>query len=161
MDSENKREQIIGKNKHTVHHILAHSYSTYFILLLLGIILDFIFDIEIFADSIMAPVGFFFLILASLIILWAQKTGRDLRKVDEVKTEHFCRGPYCYTRIPTQWGLFFLMLGFGIITNSFFVILSTVISFCIFKFIFMEKHDKILLEKYGAAYMEYKKLVKF
>lgn len=147
--------------KYTVHHVLAHSYSAYFVLLLIGVTLDLVFKFKIFADSIAVPVGFLFLVLATAIILWAQKTGRDLRKVSEVKTEHFCRGPYCYTRIPTQWGLFFLMLGFGVITNSFFIILSTVISFLIFKFIFMSKHDRILVEKYGAAYREYQKLVKF
>ena len=149
-----------NKHKHNVHKVLAHSYTTYFVLLLIGVCLDLIFDYEIFSNPVMIPIGFLFLILATIIILWAQKTGRDLRKVEEVKAEHFCRGPYCYTRIPTQWGLFFLILGFGIITNSFFVVLSTVLSLFIFKFIFIGKHDRILIKKYGAAYMEYKKSVK-
>ena len=109
----------------------------------------------------MIPVGFLFLVFATVVIIWAQKTGRDLRKVEEVKTEHFCRGPYCYTRTPTHWGLFFLVLGFGIIANALFVILSTIVSFIISKFIFIKKHDEILVEKYGDAYSEYKKLVKF
>ena len=148
-------------HKHNVHKVLAYSYSVYFILFLIGVSLDLIFKFKIFTNSIMVPAGFFSLVVASILIIWAQKTGRDLRKVEEVKTEHFCRGPYCYTRIPTQWGLFFLMLGFGIITNSFFIILSTIISFFIFKFIFIGKHDRILIEKYGTTYMEYKKLVKF
>ena len=149
------------QNKNSVHHVLAHSYSVYLILLLIGIGLDLIFGYKIFSNSVMVPIGFFFLALAPIIILWAQKTGRDLRKVKEVKTEHFCRGPYCYTRIPTQWGLFFLILGFGIVTNSFFVILFTIISFLISKFVFIGKHDRILVEKYGSAYTEYKKLVRF
>ena len=148
-------------SKHNVHKVLAYSYTIYFILLLIGVCLDLIFDFKIFRGFIIVPAGFLFLVLATVIILWAQKTGRDLRKVEEVKTEHFCRGPYCYTRIPTQWGLFFLILGFGIITDSFFVILFTVISFLISKFVFIDKHDRILVEKYGDAYVEYKKLVKF
>ncbi len=147
--------------KHNVHKVLAHSYLVYFVLFLIGVCLDLIFKIKILGDSIMMPLGFVFLVIASVVILWAQKTGRDLRKVEEVKVEHFCRGPYCYTRIPTQWGLFFLMLGFGVILNAFFVILSTVISFFVSKFLFMKKHDKILIEKYGDAYREYKKLVRF
>ncbi len=152
------RKNIVGQS---IHHVLAHSYSVYFVLLLIGIYLDFIFDFEIFKDSIVEPIGVFFLVLATIIILWAQKTGRDLKKVQEVKVEHFCRGPYCYTRIPTQWGLLFLMLGFGIITDSFFIILTTILSFLISRFIFIGKHDRILIEKYGDAYREYKKLVKF
>lgn len=140
---------------------MAHSYAVYFVLFLIGMWLDFVFDFKIFKDSVMVPVGFLLLVLATAIILWAQKTGRDLRKVEEVKTEHFCRGPYCYTRIPTQWGLLFLMLGFGVITNSIFIIIATVISFLVSKFVFIGKHDQILEEKYGSAYLEYKKLVKF
>ena len=147
------------EKEENVHSILAHSYSVYFFLFLIGLSLDFIFGYKVFSG--VAPVGFFFLFLATGIIFWAQKTGRDLRKVVEVKTEHFCRGPYCYTRIPTQWGLFLLMLGFGIIIDSFFVILFTFAAFFISKFVFMGKHDKILIQKYGSAYAEYKKLVRF
>lgn len=163
LNKMNKKEQIRegGQGKYSVHQVLAHSYSSYFLLFLFSFFLDLAFPIKIFNNSIMPQVGFLFLILASVLIIWAQKTGRDFRKVKEVKTEHFCRGPYCYTRIPTQWGLLFLMLGFGIITNSFFIILFTIISFFISKFIFIGKHDKILIEKYGTAYSEYKKLVKF
>jgi len=152
-------------NKNKLHRTLAHSYVVYFVLFLVGVMLDFIFRIKIFADTAVAPIGFFFLVLASGIIIWAQKTGLDLRKItretSQIKAEHFCRGPYCYTRIPTQWGLFFLMLGFGIMANAFFVILSTIISFLIARFMFVDKHEQILIEKYGDAYREYKKLVKF
>ncbi len=148
-------------HKNKVHRVLAHSYVVYLVLFLLGVYLDFVFRIKILSDDVMVPIGLFFLMLSSVLIIWAQKTGRDLRKISEVKAEHFCRGPYCYTRIPTQWGLFFLMLGFGIMANAFFVILSTIISLLIAKFLFINKHDQILIEKYGNAYLEYKKLVKF
>lgn len=144
-----------------LHKVLAHSYTTYFVLFLIGVTLDLIFKFRVFADAIMVPVGFSFLVLATIVILWAQKTGRDLRKVSEVKTEDFCHGPYCYTRTPTQWGLFLLVLGFGIITNSFFIIIFTFISFCLSKLLFIPKHDQILIEKYGDAYAEYKKLFRF
>ncbi|TSC77962.1 MAG: Uncharacterized protein G01um101424_96 [Parcubacteria group bacterium Gr01-1014_24] len=150
-----------NKYKHSVHKVLAHSYSTYFVLFLIGVFLDMLFQFKIFTDSIMMPVGFFFVVLASIIILWAQKTGHDFRKIKEKKIEHFYRGPYCYTRSPTHWGLFFLMLGFGIIANAFFVVLFTLISFIITKFVFLNKQERILAEKYGTAYIEYKKSVKF
>ena len=155
MEAENTK-------KHTVHHTLAHSYSVYFVLFLVGVVLDIIFDFKIFHDVVMVPVGFFFLILATILIIWAQKTGRDFRQIcQELTAEHFCRGPYCYTRIPTQWGLFILLLGFGIITNSFFVIIFTILAFFISKFVFMGKHERILAEKYGQAYIEYMRKVKF
>ncbi|KKP71662.1 MAG: hypothetical protein UR70_C0021G0015 [Candidatus Nomurabacteria bacterium GW2011_GWB1_35_20] len=52
------------------------------------------------------------------------------------------------------------MLGFGIITNALFIIIFSVISFIITKFVFIRKEEKILAEKYGIPYLEYKKSVK-
>ena len=68
-----------------VHKVLAHSYSFYFLLLLLGVFLDVVFSLKIFSNPIAMPVGFIFLILATIMILCAQKTGRDFRKIAEVK----------------------------------------------------------------------------
>lgn len=155
METGNKKTSTRG-----VHRVLAHSYTTYLVFLLIGICFDFIFKIKILGDDFMLPFGFFFLLLASVLIIWAQKTSRDLRKIEEVTREHFRRGPYQYTRSPTNWGLFFLMLGFGIIANAFFVILTTIISFFIARFIFVDKQEKILAEKYGTHYTEYKKSVR-
>jgi|SRR3989344_2174870 len=150
------------KNPHTdnIHWVLTRSYSMYFVLFLVGVTLDLIFRFKIFSNSFMMPAGAVFLILGSALILWAQRTSRNLHK-EEIKTESFCRGPYCYSRSPTYWGLFLLMLGFGVITNAFFVVLTTLISFIIARFIFQHKEEKILEKKYGDPYLEYKKLVRF
>ncbi len=143
-----------------VHRILAHSYTSYFILFLVGVFLDIIFKFKIFTTSLWTSVGIIFLILASFLIFWAQHTSRNI-ETKNVTKETFCKGPYCYTRSPTHWGLFFLVLGFGIMANALFVVLSTMISFIISKFIFLEKQEDALAEKYGVPYLEYKKSVKF
>lgn len=153
METENN-----NYHKNKVHRVLAHSYAFYFILFLIGITLDFIFKFKIFKDSIMVPIGVGVLIISTLLIFWAQKTSRNLSK-ENISKEAFCKGPYCYTRSPTHWGLFFLMLGFGIIINAVFVILFTFIAFFVSRFIFLEQEEKILLEKYGTPYLEYKKSV--
>ena len=150
-----------NQHKNKIHKVLAHSYTVYFVFLLVSVYLDSIFKIRIFTNSVALPLGIFFLVLASVLIIWAQKTGHNLTKVQEKKAEHFFRGPYRYNRIPTHFGLLLLILGFGIIYNSFFVVVSTVVSFIISKIIFIKEHDKLLAEKYGAAYVEYKKLLKF
>ena len=161
MGLDAKGKQYSKQEQYSVHHILAHSYFFYLLLFLLSLFLDLAFPIRIFNNSAMDPIGFLLLILASVLIFWAQKTGRDLRKVKEIKTEHFCRGPYCYTRSPTHWGLFLLMLGFGIIINAFFVVLATLISLVVARLVFLRKEELILTDRYGAPYLEYKKLVKF
>jgi protein-S-isoprenylcysteine O-methyltransferase Ste14 len=154
--SENSQ---IHKNK--VHGILLHSYSVYLILFLIGVYLDIFFKVKVFVNNnYMVSLGTAILILATFLILWAQMTSRNLKK-DVINKDTFCQGPYCYTRSPTHWGLFFLILGFGIIANAFFVILSAFVSFVITKLFFLERQENILAEKYGAPYLEYKKVVKF
>ncbi|OGI95494.1 hypothetical protein A2917_02975 [Candidatus Nomurabacteria bacterium RIFCSPLOWO2_01_FULL_42_17] len=145
--------------QYRVHKILAHSYTMYFILFLIGVTLDFIFQIKIFTNPIFSVIGIIFLVFASFLILWAQKTSRNFN-IENLSKETFCKGPYCYSRHPTHWGLFSLVLGFGIIANAFFVVLSTIISLFISKFFFLKKQDAVLAEKYGAPYLEYKKSVK-
>ncbi|MBU0998955.1 hypothetical protein KKG24_01410 [Patescibacteria group bacterium] len=146
--------------KHNIHQVLAHSYATHLFLFLIGVILDLIFNFKFFNNFWEVPTGIFFLTLGTFLILWAQQTSRKLDKCN-VNKETFRQGPYRYTRVPTNFGLFFLVLGFGLVINAFFVILSAFISFLISKFIFLAEQEKILAEKYGTPYLEYKKTVKF
>jgi protein-S-isoprenylcysteine O-methyltransferase Ste14 len=138
----------------------VHSYSVFFLFFLIGVCFDLVFNVKIFSSSLAVPVGFIFLIVGTLLILWAQKTSRNLGR-GNISKESFSRGPYRFTRTPTNFGLFFLMIGFGMVTNAFFVILLSFISLIIAKFIFLRKEEKFLFEKYGDPYLEYKKSVKF
>jgi len=160
MDGDNANK-IGGGDVYTVHHLLAHSYSFYFVLFLVGIVLDFFYPITIFHDPIFRSVGFVILVLSSLLILWAQRTSIALKKIEKINKESFCRGPYCYTRSPTHWGLFLLTLGFSVLSDAGFVAIFTIIGFAISKFVFLRKEEAILAHKYGTPYLEYKKFVKF
>ncbi len=146
--------------EYRVHKILAHSYAVFFIFFLASVMLDIFFPIKIFASAVAMPFGLGLLVIATIVVFWAQKTSRNL-DIKNLSKETFCKGPYCYSRHPTHWGLLLLMLGFGIITNAFFVILFTIIAFIVTKFIFIEKQEAVLAEKYGAPYLEYKKSIKF
>ena len=146
--------------QHAIHKVLAHSYSLHFILFLVGVVLELVFNFKFFNDPISMSVGFFFLVFGTFLVFWAQKTSRKLNK-NNVSKETFCRGPYCYTRTPTNFGLFFLVLGFGLIINAFFVVLSAFVSFFLSKFVFLNKQEKMLAIKYGTPYLEYKEKVKF
>jgi len=149
----------IQPHKNKVHKVLFHSYFTYFLFFLVGVCLDLVFNLQVFSVSV-TTMGFILLILGTIFVLWAQKTSRGLQKGTIDKT-FFSHGPYAFTRTPTNFGLFFLMLGYGMITNAFFVILFSFFAFLIAKFIFLKKEEKILAEKYGAPYLEYKKSVLF
>ena len=147
-------------SKHNIHKILAHSYFLYFLFFVVGLYLDIFFNPKVFINSALMPAGFLLLIFGTLLILWAQKTSRNLQK-ENITSATFRNGPYFYTRTPTHWGLFFLTLGFGMIMNAFFVILSALISLVISRLVFLDKEEKVLAEKYGTPYLEYKKIVKF
>jgi len=162
MEPEKKTEQSEKENPHKnkVHRILAHSYLFYFISFLFGLLLDFIFPLKIFGNYAISSIGTIFLIFGTFLILWAQKSSLDLKK-ENINKETFNHGPYRYTRSPTHFGLFLLMLGFGIIADALFVVIFSIISFIVTKFTFIKKEEKILAEKYGAPYLEYKKSVRF
>jgi len=147
-------------HKNKVHGILAHSYLFCFISFLVGLFLDFIFPFEIFEKFTMASIGLVFLILGTLLIFWAQKASLNLKK-ENINKETFYHGPYRYTRSPTHFGIFLLMLGFGIMINALFVIIFSITSFIISKFTFLKKEEEVLAKKYGSPYVEYKKSVKF
>ena len=151
-------EEHIYKKK--VHRVLAQSYSVYLVSFLVGISLDIIFQLKIFNVQAIVFLGPALLVFATILIFWAQKTSNSLHK-KAISKENFCRGPYCYTRSPTHWGLFFLVIGFGIVINAVFVVLFTLVAFLVTRLIFLDKQEKILEEKYGTHYAEYKKLVKF
>jgi len=161
MEAKNITERLESKNPHKnkVHKVLAHSYFFYFISFLLGLLLDFVFPFKVFDETIMILTGLVFLIFGTFLIFWAQMSSHKLEKKNMNK-ETFCRGPYCYTRSPTHLGLFLLMLGFGLMTNSFFIVVLSILSFFIPKITFIKKEEEILTQKYGAPYTEYKKSVK-
>jgi len=150
---------IINEYKDKVHGILAFSYFLYLAFFLVGVFLDSVFNLNIFRSTLFVYAGGLLIILATALIFWAQKTSRNLKKTTLTK-ESFCKGPYRFTRIPTHWGLFFLMIGFGFVNNGVFMILLTLFSYFVTKYGFLKKEEDILEKKYGAPYLEYKKSVK-
>ncbi len=148
-----------AKKLDTVHKILAHSYSLYLGALILGLLLDFIFPQKFASGDLMTKAGLLCLGFATALILWAQATSRNLG-IENLSRDTFARGPYKVSRTPTHWGLFLLMLGFGLVANMLFVIILSFVSFVVTKIIFIKKQEDMLAEKYGAPYLEYKKSVK-
>jgi len=144
----------------SVHAIQAHSYTFYFIALLFGVLLDFLFPLKLLNQPVLMPISTVFIIFASFLIIWAQRASEKFKRKkmkENITKESFCNGPYSFIKNPTHLGLFILTLGFGILANAVFVILFAIVSFVVTKFIFLKKEEKILEVKYGAPYIEYKK----
>ena len=153
MEKEQKKEE-------TVHNILAYSYFNYFTGFVLGLLIDLFFKLRIIPQYL-TYLGLPIMILASLLILWAQKTSSKLKKTKEtVNVEDFKNGPYRFSRSPTNIGLMFLILGFGVLTNSIILVATIIIFSVISHKVFIQKEEQILEKMYGEQYSLYKKSVK-
>lgn len=159
---DNKNPKIDGAHhpRNHVHTILAHSYLFVFFSFLAGFFLDFAYPIKIFNDPSLPSFGAILIVLGTLLAIWAQSSSHKLKR-ENMTADTFKIGPYKYTRTPTNYGLFFAMLGFGIVMNAFFVVVFSIISLFATKVIFINKEEQVLAEKYGEPYLEYKKSVRF
>ncbi len=97
-----------------------------------------------------------------MLILWAQTTSSKSKKkmLEQNVTREFARGPYKWTRKPTHIGIFVMILGFVIVTNSLYILLTLIVALFITKFFFISKEEKYLEQIYGDTYREYKKKVR-
>jgi protein-S-isoprenylcysteine O-methyltransferase Ste14 len=144
----------------SVHRIAAHSYMVALLFLLLGVFCDLLWKPIIFDETLTAPLGMLFLGSGTILILWAQHASHHFIK-ENITPDSFGRGPYHFTRNPTHWGLYFLLFGFSMATNAFFVTAFTLVSFFVTKLVFLSQEENLLASKYGDPYLEYKRSVKF
>ena len=156
MDPKRKIENSYSK----VHRVLADSYTVYLLAFVLGLFFSAGWPIKIFENNFLVNTSAIILLFSSVLILWAQKSSKKFQKENLTK-ESFENGPYRFTRNPTNLGLFLSIVCFGIIVNSFFVVLFGLIAFLISRLYFIKKEEKLLASKYGEPYLEYKKKVRF
>lgn len=153
-----------NKNSIMVHGILAHSYLIYFAGLVIGVFLDAIFKWQIVSNTHVLVWAVIFMILGTFFIVWAQMTSRKTapNRNDPSSVSHtdFLRGPYRFTRSPTQVGLTLLIAGFGFFINSISVVVLTLIISIFNHFTFIASQEKRLATKYGESYENYKNKVK-
>lgn len=149
--------------KNLVHSVLGHSYMVFFVGLVVGSLGELYFPVH-FPNSGLKFIGTLFLFIGPLLILWAQKTSsktRKLRYEAESVIDTFAHGPYAFTRSPTHYGIGIMFLGYSFIVGSVWLVLTTLLAFAVAKVFFLKKEEKILVEKYGEGYRDYKKKVKF
>lgn len=144
-----------------VHHILSRSYSVYFFSVMAGMIMGTIFA-DRFAFMFYREIGLFVMVVGTLFIYWAQSTsGKSKKQALATNTpRNFARGPYKITRNPTHIGLAMLTIGFGFVSGSFFILFFSILAFLTSKIVFLPAEEKVLEQKYGQEYLDYKKKVR-
>jgi len=155
-NNENKEKQ------GAVHFLLAHAYLLFFVAIILGVIFDFLIKLNLLETIAYSKSGIVFVFFGTGLVYWAQSSSAKAGKIkpEERSSDGFALGPYKFFRNPTYLGLFIMTLGFGLLINSVFSIFFVLIAHLVIRFIFVKKEEKILEEKYGDIYVEYKRKVK-
>jgi protein-S-isoprenylcysteine O-methyltransferase Ste14 len=159
MKEENKIQKKI------IHIILIHGYLVFFIFVILGFILNLFFNIKILESSFsqtLGILGIIGIIFGTILIYWAQKSSSLAGKIkkEESSTEGFKYGPYKYFKDPSYLGVFIMTLGLSFILNSLPSLILVFIAYIIIKFVFVKKEDKLLEDKYGKIFLDYKNKIK-
>lgn len=157
-------EQTSPQSGLKVHQILAHSYLVYLTAVIFGFIANLVYP-DKFWFPMIEEVGFLMILIGTAIVYWAQSSaqrGTSTRNADhQICMADFCVGPYKITRSPTHYGLFFMALGLSILYMSTFMVVGSIIAFCITRFIFIPAEERQLAQKYGEPYLAYKRVVRF
>lgn len=163
MEKEETNNNIEDKPKPgSVHFLLAHAYSLFFLAIILGIILDVITGLNLLENFKYSNFGIVFVFLGTGLVYWAQTSSSKAIKIkpEENSVAGFTIGPYKYFRNPTYIGLFVMTLGFGILIKSLFSVLFILFAYLVIKFVFIKKETKILKQKYQDLYTKYEDKVK-
>ncbi|TSC54709.1 MAG: isoprenylcysteine carboxyl methyltransferase [Parcubacteria group bacterium LiPW_30] len=155
----------MSNGKHKINKLIVYSPMMFMMALLAGAIADYWKHIEIVNFENASKIGLVFMLVASALILWAGKSGRNfLRAVEEkvgpVEKEVFTYGPYSISRNPTYLGLILLSIGFSFVMNSLALLVAFLLSFFFVNYIILPAEEDLLEKKYGEAYREYKKIVR-
>ncbi len=147
-----------------VHQILAHSYLVYFTAVIIGFIANLVHPSN-FSFPLLQEAGLLLIVGGTILAYWAQHSaerGTALRNAQpQICFADFCVGPYKVTRSPTHYGLFFMALGLSVLYASTWMVVGSIIAFCITRFLFIPAEERQLVQKYGQPYVEYKRHVRF
>ncbi len=149
-------------HKGMVHFVLSHSYMVYLGAIILGVIFDMAFPSISFKGILYENIGLVFLIAGSALVYWAQHTSRctSQRMKRENIQRQFASGPYKYSRNPTHIGLSLTTFGLGLMVGSIFIVGFMLCAFLVTKIFFLKKEERLLEQKYGKIYFEYKSKVR-
>lgn len=145
-----------------IHMLLAGSYLVLFLFFMIGFITDVVFPNETL-PSWSVGLGAILLGLGTILIFLAQSTSArtsPVRKADDISGEVFKVGLYRYLKNPTHLGVICLFLSYACITRSVYFVIAVLSSVIISYGIFIPHEQKLLEEKYGEAYRDYKNSLK-
>jgi protein-S-isoprenylcysteine O-methyltransferase Ste14 len=155
-----KPEIVHTKKPMNIHLILSRSYSIYFFAFIIALILDVVVNLNLkLGGQMLSSIGFALIILSTFLMYWAQTVNKKVYYLPD-GSKDFTRGPYKYSRNPTQLGLFILVLGAGFMMNSYIISISAVVSLFFSAFFVIPEEESRHIRKHGEVYLKYMKKVR-
>ena len=142
---------------------LAPPPIVYFGCLMVGLGLDYLWQLPFLPQTIQYAFGFTILALSGLLIGWVlrefskSKTSFDLRKPT---TEIISTGPFGYSRNPAYVSLTILIFGIAIAVDSLWIFVMAIPAVLIVHYFVILREEAYLDRKFGDEYQRYKAAVR-
>ncbi len=152
------------RKDNTISNLSSYSTVVFGTALIVAVVLDMVFPFKFLAEPWNQYLGIFVVAMGTLIVFSAENVGRKYsvrRKRGEVThVEHISKGVYSFSRNPKYVGLALLLVGLGIILNSVFVVLASILSVVVVDYFYLYREENLMAERHGDIYHEYKKKVR-
>jgi protein-S-isoprenylcysteine O-methyltransferase Ste14 len=152
------------RKDNTISNLSSYSTVVFGTALIIAVVLDMIFPFKFLSEPWNQYLGIFVVAMGTLIVFSAENVGRKYsvrRKRGEVThIENISKGVYSFSRNPKYVGLALLLVGLGIILNSVFVVLASILSVIIVDYFYLYREENLMAERHGDIYHEYKKKVR-
>jgi len=146
------------KKPMNIHLILSRSYAVYFFAFILGLIFDTVIYPRLGGQNLQM-IGCIIIVLSTFLMYWAQTVNKRVYYLPD-GTKDFSRGPYKYSRNPTQLGLFMMVVGAGLIMNSYSVVITGIIALIFSVLVVIPEEESRHIKKHDGAYLQYMKRVR-
>ncbi len=146
---------------HNLSEHLAYSPAVMFVSVVFGVFFHELYKIDLVKTewyAIAVYIGFFFLLMSPLLIMWAQSTRRNvIDHPSSVTRETLHAGPYSFSRNPSYLGQLFLIGGLALLLNSLIILGVVFILFVYFTLYYIPREEYMMKEDFGEEFGAYKK----
>jgi protein-S-isoprenylcysteine O-methyltransferase Ste14 len=146
-----------------IHLFGGYEVLVHMIALSVGIFFDVVASFPRLPLFYASALGFCFLIGGSLLLFYTLRTLRTMQA--KIKNDHsvdalfFQSGPYRYFPHPTHVGLTFLIIGFALFSQGYFIIFSTILAAIIVEIFIFPKMERQIVCVHGVCYEQYRRQV--
>lgn len=136
-------------------HINTYVPSLFIIVMVVSLMVDSFFPIQIYSALWAEKAGFILGALGSILLYAAHKSAKKIRRDIRVSDDNvvdFFIGPYRYMRHPGYTGMVLVGVGLSLIINSAIILVSTVVFYLIARTVVVAEEEHMLHEDSQVKY---------